>query len=324
MANTIPQTMATCDDQPRIHRETRGSRGSTHKSGSDEMREVSLDSAGSTASREGPKSVKDLKFDLDQPWQRSLLRELEDIEKREEAKNARPRSHNILLGRAQSGDYLMECSDDELSVMTDTSATIPLRSQSIHRPPFITPTSNPSLFMDNEAGETATTQSSNDSKIERRVNLESTIRRSSGHSGGLELREGLHDSSSDSLKVEGVSTIVPQVGIHRANALLEDRSTTPTYLTRTLQPKPEEDPTSADAVDYAGSAACMCLGYDLLDFLLPLGGEPSKKSPRKKRRTNTGMVRPSSRMSSLGTVNEELGAHPPSMPRLSMPRLVLA
>jgi hypothetical protein len=70
-----------------------------------------------------------LALDLDQPWQRSLLRELENTD----TIHKRPfRSDRMMLGHANSGDFALPV-DDDFSVETDTSSTIPTRGQVIHR-----------------------------------------------------------------------------------------------------------------------------------------------------------------------------------------------
>lgn len=72
-----------------------------------------------------------LVFDLNQPWERSLLRQLEEAEKKE---CGYPRRELMLLGHTESRDFAMDYDqDDSMSVDTNASSTVPNRPQLIHR-----------------------------------------------------------------------------------------------------------------------------------------------------------------------------------------------
>jgi len=310
--NKVPDTAS------KVPREARGSVGGSHPSVTDETREVAAERSESITSNEEPLSVRDLSFDLEQPWQRSLLRELENIENSEEDKHARPRSQKILLGRAQSGDYLVEYSDDDASIMTDTSSTLPMRSQSIHRKGQV---GHAALFQDEDDDDFCAPSA--DSSLDRIAILDSSVHRARVTFG--ETRDVIRDSHTDrSDKArqddDGQKRMPPEVsrgrfpsensvrkvGLARANALVEDRAG---YLnSRPIRMKSDEETTATDAADYDESAACMCIGYNMLDFFEKFA-MPSPPSSTRHKKRRTSLHGPASRPSSLGTVSEEKATH---------------
>lgn len=81
----------------------------------------------------GPQIVREdgLDFDLSQPWQRSLLRELRQLDAGPQAYR---QAELLLLGHTDSRDYAVELGHgDDLTLTTDSSSTLPHRPQVIHR-----------------------------------------------------------------------------------------------------------------------------------------------------------------------------------------------
>lgn len=285
-----------------IKGERRGSTGASRPAVVTESRD-SLQSI-TEQSTEKPLSEA-LKFDLTQPWQRSLLRDLERIENsmvRDESE-ARPRPHadRILLGHAESGDYLLECEDD-ISTATDTSSTCPTRLQVVHRYQFPmrprvagreedSPTPDPAKFFD--------------------------IRNGSP--------KGVYDEASFSLSDhEPPAPPIPYLAHPKQGPTSSEgfrpiphalpygttlsQSSVPTELFRANAFSEEVDPAESSRVlveeeqDYFSDPACMCMGYSSLIDLI-LFKEPTVR--KKKRRTNVWESPPTSRRSSLGRVQEE-------------------
>ena len=288
----IPTSSATSSSrgEGRVHhREMRGSRGGSRPSVTDESREATTTErrSSSATSRGGGSSVqdqansgsmRDLSFDLEQPWQRSLLRELENIERAgggSEGKHARQRSYNkILLGRGQSGDYLVEYDDmvmmdDDTTVLTDASSSIPLRSQAIHRtmsgaaPPAI------ALFKDEDEDEYGawSTDSSSDHRLavdpvaayrgvpayfgDHASAWRDSRRVDDGGGLGLAYYGGaVHASTPPTTTASSSSS---GVALSRANALLDDRATTSVA-------------TSTSGTDPIN---CMCIGFNFLESWFP-------------------------------------------------------
>lgn len=72
-----------------------------------------------------------LAFDMNQPWERSLMRQLEEAEHESE----KPRRRELMLiGHTESRDYGMDLDgDDTVSLDTSASSTVPTKAQLIHR-----------------------------------------------------------------------------------------------------------------------------------------------------------------------------------------------
>lgn len=72
-----------------------------------------------------------LAFDMNTPWERSLLRHLERQQSKEEQ---RAKRDLMYVGHTESRDFAMDWENEStLSMETDTSSTIPVRAQFVHR-----------------------------------------------------------------------------------------------------------------------------------------------------------------------------------------------
>mmetsp|Transcript_19712 Transcript_19712/g.37365 ORF Transcript_19712/g.37365 Transcript_19712/m.37365 type:complete len:373 (-) Transcript_19712:129-1247(-) len=282
-----------------IHKgERRSSMGATRPVTVTESRD-SLQSSEGTAQ----KPLRDtLKFDLTQPWQRSLLRDLEQIEKSmlqdESETRARPQADRILLGHAESGDYLLECEDD-ISTCTDASSTCPTRLQVVHRHQFPmrprfpsredSPTPDPTKFYD--------IRNSSPKGVYDEASFSLTDNDAPAELSSPYLAHSKHDSSSP----EGFRPIphaLPygkmlsrkpvSAELFRSNAFSEEAK--PVEATRVLV---DEEPDYSDP-------ACMCMGYSSLIDLL-LFNEPTIR--KKKRRTNFWESPSTSRRASMTSLN---------------------
>lgn len=239
-----------------------------------------------------------LKFDLTQPWQRSLLRDLEQIENTTaEDGEIRPRPHadRILLGHAESGDYMLECEDD-ISAATDTSSTCPTRLQVVHRHQFpmrprdTSPTPDPAKFVD--------IRNTSPKGIHDEVSL--SLQHAMPSAPDIPyLAYPVTEENSEGFRPiphalpygRTLSRAPVAAELYRSNAFSEEAK--PAQASRVLA---EDDYTEYDP-------ACLCMGYSSLIDLL-LFNEPSIR--KKKRRTNFWESSPSaSRRSSLGRVQED-------------------
>lgn len=246
-----------------------------------------------------------LKFDLTQPWQRSLLRDLEQIEnsmqKEEYETRPRPRqADRILLGHSESGDFLLECEDD-ISTATDASSTCPTRLQVIHRHQFPmrprvpsredSPTPDPAKFYDirnsSPKGVHEEVSMSFDSKLPSSA---PSIPYLKSPKPEADPKNGFHPIPHALPYGRTLSRSSVSAELYRANAFSEEVQ--PVEASRILV---EDEP------DF-GDPACMCMGYSSLIDLL-LFNEPNVR--KKKRRTNFWESPPASRRASLNCVQEE-------------------
>ena len=75
-------------------------------------------------------------LDLDQAWQRSLLKELDRLDlDGEVVQSNKGKPEVMMLRHTESRDLAVEVGDDEFSLGTNASSTVPTKNQSIHRPP---------------------------------------------------------------------------------------------------------------------------------------------------------------------------------------------
>jgi hypothetical protein len=268
-----------------------------------------------------------LKFDLTQPWQRSLLRDLEQIESQmqEGGTELRPRPHpdRILLGRAESGDFMLECEDD-YSTCTDASSTCPTRMQLVHRHQFPmrprpegqhdqrngSPTPDPTTnFYDIRTISPRSIHDETDLSLERSMPSAPSIPYLTNNipkKGEESNTSNKNNYTND--QIRPIPHALPRgrtlshkpvsAELHRTNAFSDEAK--PSNASRTIA----ED----DAIDYT-DPACMCMGYaSLIDLLM--FNEPSAVTVRKKKRrksiVSTG-TSTSTRRGSLNCVQEEEG-----------------
>lgn len=292
----------------KVSREDRGSHGGARPPCLDESREGAMERSNSTTSRseqQHQRSMRELSFDLEQPWQRSLLRELSNIERSGDEKHARPRSQKILLGRGQTGDYLVEYDDmdDDTTVLTDASSSIPLRPQAIHR--AATPSGRVALFKDEDDDEYTTVSAESGPEI--LVVPDPAVYRGVG----AVFSEGRESRREEKLGLANCGGFYPSLGaLSRANALVEDRASNGYFKAQRHRVDEEAKPTYTEP-DYPGSANCMCIGFSILDFFETPSTEELGKGRQKRRRTsgsNNLFRSAGSRHSVLGRVNEEEAA----------------
>jgi hypothetical protein len=76
-----------------------------------------------------------VQLDLNEPWQRSLLRQIEKLDKTELGKEAIKKPPYMMLGHTESRDFWLafEPDADELSLETEASSIVPKRGQLVHR-----------------------------------------------------------------------------------------------------------------------------------------------------------------------------------------------
>jgi len=179
--------------------------------------------------------VKGLDLDLDQPWQISLLHALEKLDI-EEAKEARGRNETLMLRHAGSRDYALAVDSDDWTLGTCASSTIPMKPQRIHRTPA-------AILADRRAA------APSPNPVEDNRDEEST-----------------QDDADASSVQSNRSKPTPE-------ALPGDRLIPRTSRRRrqTLERAKALNDTTNDEVDFGPlpQNGCFCLGYDVIDYLLP-------------------------------------------------------
>lgn len=280
--------------------ERRGSRGASRPALVTESRE-SLQS-----DRSLKKPLRDaLTFDLTQPWQRSLLRDLEQIENQmKEEGDTRPRPHadRILLGHAESGDFMLECEDD-ISTCTDASSTCPTRLQVVHRHQLPmrsrsksrneSPSREPTKFFDIRNTSPNCVQAEAGLTIERSMPNAPSIPYLAHPNAVTESGEEFRPIPHTLPRNRSLSCTPVTAELFRTNAFSEEAS--PSQASRVLT---DED---QDFID----PACMCMGYESLIDLI-MFNEPTVR--KKKRRTSvweSPSLNRRSSMTSLNRVQEE-------------------
>lgn len=188
-------------------------------------------------------------FDLNQPWQLSLQRELEKIDVPTDKRNPRPEL--IMIGRADSGDFARSINPDDISVSTNASSTVPTKPQFVHRVKSPEPGLPRQIILQSE----------------KKFTKQRFPERRSGVYDFYEERE---QPSHTLGNVMGSyqPTISKERGLERARAFSEDRQS------------PRESPLLDDDDDtvsedgqepslYPAESACFCLGYNPVEFLFP-------------------------------------------------------
>lgn len=248
-----------------------------------------------------------LDFDIDEPWQRSLLRELK---KTREDRNYKPKSpaELLLLGHTESRDYAVEMGRDDLTLATESSATLPARSQAIHRP-WLYP-DDPPLFADEDNDNFSTTSSKqpegshvddDDLESPRSVREEREV--------GLKLHLD-QPSRGNGRKVKAKS-LPSQARGGSGGAWLEMEPSD-------IDQHDDDVTVSTVAVTSNNKDACFCMGYNVLDMVLPpeqgspTHGRRKMRFPRHQQKTK--------RHTTLGRVEESAFEHIVSADRSSSSR----
>jgi hypothetical protein len=204
-----------------------------------------------------------MEFDLGQPWQRSLLRELRRIDVTGVV-DASKKPELVMLSHSESHDNAIEMDRDNMSIGTNSSVTIPTKSQLIHRSPL---NRKQGLF-DDEAyvGERlpATPVITTDDNRDEVANGDSSPPRS------IRIREDV----SPKITKKHIPDVLPRnrntttpkklpVNLRRARAIGDGgpQPPAPPYLEVELSD-------DADAMAMPDTACGFCWGYNVLDFWL--------------------------------------------------------
>lgn len=196
-------------------------------------------------------SADQLAFDMNQPWERSLARQLEQVACDEQEYHYRP--DFMFVGHTESTDFGEPVDhDDAASLGTSVSSTIPTKNQLIHR----------SLLMRGLKPE-------QDSTMDASLNNKAKpfVRRDSV---GSQLTIASEDERDDS-----TNSAIPS----HLLALIEEQRRKPASP-KAASPYLELEPSTVDDesiqyFDYNDSTsalpdpACFCLGYNVFDYVLP-------------------------------------------------------
>ena len=229
---------------------------------------------------------KGLEFNLNEPWQRSLLREFQ-------AHYDQPRVRNpaqlVMVGHTESRDFALDVGRDDFTLTTDSSSTIPIRSQVVHRPWIY---QDDSALFDDE--QTAT--SGEHSKYADQY----------GVGGDRVSPRSLREERDVGAHYYGTSYYVPpspqDAGMHARHSLNRSQ-----WLEMEHSRVGDDHDDATTVAVAANQDACFCMGYNVLDLWMPpTTSTGSSKVRRKSRRASSGKRR-------LGRVVE--GSHENSYDR---------
>lgn len=209
-----------------------------------------------------------LEFDMDVPWQRSLLKELRN----DEVKQTAYRNDVIMLGHTESRDFAVDIGVDDFTLTTDSSSTMCHgKPQAIHRP-WIYP--DDSLIMSDEI-------STGSSKAKRSVKTQEhkpvsprTLREE------RDVECSMHIPTADNKSSHQQRYTQPQWLEMEVSEDLDDSTVTTAQVTAS---NPSE--------------ACYCMGYNVLEYLMV---PPASRQLRGGSRRSLRL-----RQSRLGRVEEE-------------------
>ena len=214
-----------------------------------------------------------LSFDMNQPWERSLARQLDQLVCDDEDYY---RPGYMFVGHTESTDFMLPVDqDDAVSLGTSVSSTLPSKNQLVHR----------SLLMRGlkPGGENTMDTSGDNSQGKRHVRRESA---------GSQITTASEDERDDTAKSPIRDHLL---------ALIEEqrRKSTPDpspYLE--LEPSTNADDESIqyfvnnDYIPSLPDPACFCLGYNVFDVVLP----PLSRSSRVTNSRRRSMVRRNSKL----------------------------
>lgn len=191
-----------------------------------------------------------LSFDMDEPWERSLARQLEQGHCDDEDNCYRP--EYMFVGHTESSDFMFPVDqDDAASLGTSVSSTVPTKNQWVHR----------SLLMRGLEPDGAHT---NDASAEKQPKRH--VRRDSARS---QLTTASEDERDDTV----ISTIAAPL-----LALIDEQRRKPTPIPESRLKRESFTVTDDESIQYyvnnesissLPDPACFCLGYNVFDVVLP-------------------------------------------------------
>lgn len=257
-----------------------------------------------------------LEFDMNEPWQRSLLRQFQA-----HYDQPRVRSPAVLMavGHTESRDFAVDVirgsMRDDLTLTTESSATIPHRPQVIHRP-WIYPDDHSALFEDEQSHSTADHHDHHKPPAAAAERVSPRSHREERDASAAAAASSPQYYGSNRYYYD-VPPTTRDAGMQAKRALMMQgqqpgqqpwlEMESPSVGTAAMD---DFDDATTVAVSSANQDACFCMGYNVLDFWMPPaggggpaargGGGRSRKGPR-----HHPSRRPSGRPPVLGKVAEE-------------------
>lgn len=274
-----------------------------------------------------------LAFDLNQPWERSLLRQLDAVQQKQQqhptlplvgsnGKNSHqqlqpPRRRELmLLGHTESRDFAMDFDQDgtDFSLDTNASSTLPSKAQLIHRTLLNTMPQARVVYHVADDDDNDDDDNDDDDDHERMV-------LSQQHYLRMERQRMGRDSATSSLtsymtmQAEDDRDEVSFPAAKKIPDELPGRRKAAAAIITEHQPflemeasvnenknddvhndDDEEDSSNMDLVTAANALpdpGCFCLGYDMLEYVLPPPTTSYNTSKKNQRRQLSGVMRPS-------------------------------
>jgi len=193
-----------------------------------------------------------LSFDLNQPWERSLARQLERVEHEDNDDNLY-RPDFMLVGHTESTDFGLPIDHDEAaSLGTSVSSTVPTRNQFVHRSVLLT-------------GQKPVDETFATTTNDKRKNVHAR-RDSVASQLTVESQDERDDSANSNTTNMIPKHLLEQQQQRKAAAASQSlpKSTTP-YLE--LEGSTMDD----ESIQFYANndPACFCLGYNVFDYVLP-------------------------------------------------------
>lgn len=227
-----------------------------------------------------------LNIDLEQSWQRSLLKELDKLEV--EGEVSRMEKHKpelMMLRHSESRDLAVEMDVDDITLGTNASSTVPIKSQLIHRAPL---NQTEQKHYDRKV---AKEDHRDESSPVHHVDFIARQNRSGDESEGESGDDSRQPTDTKKRVPDKVSRVSRKgkeaISLARARVIDNDTQQL-NYLELEMS---TDDGDACNPVPNA--AACFCLGTNVLDFWLP------PDAPHYRRR------RMSQRASHLGDIIED-------------------
>lgn len=232
-----------------------------------------------------------IKFDLEQPWQRSLLKELQHMQEAADASTSTsgplvPRGDRLLLGHAESGDFALVLESDEVSVNTDATSTLPTRVQVVHRDMSRVERSLLSVD-DDEDHDGAPKAETKDNQligiepgapmISREFGCSSESQHTKGFSSDQRDEKSVDDRIGDGSKTRKekkalslpASRPIPDMLPGRGNFKKMRRAPPQQSVRSSEHSGNEEESHSTNFTSSAAGNSCFCMGANILDFWIP-------------------------------------------------------
>ena len=230
-----------------------------------------------------------LSFDMDEPWERSLARQLEQGHCDDEDNCYRP--EYMFVGHTESADFMLPVDqDDAASLGTSVSSTVPTKNQWVHR----------SLLM---RGLEPVGASANDILADSQTKKH--VRRDSAHSQLTTASEDERDDTvinSNTIAAPLLALIdeqrrkpIPESQVKRESFTVVDDESIQYYVNN-------------ESISSLPDPACFCLGYNVFDVVLP----PLTTTPRGVHNRRRSMPRRSSQLFRVEEDPEEKRALSPA------------